>query len=44
VSQRAHAIGIRMALGADKGDVFQMVVGQGLALALAGWPSASLAR
>jgi predicted permease len=36
VSQRAHEIGIRMALGADTRDVFWMVVGQGLALALAG--------
>jgi predicted permease len=36
VSQRVHEIGIRIALGANKRDVFRMVVGQGLALALAG--------
>jgi ABC-type antimicrobial peptide transport system permease subunit len=36
VARRIHEIGIRMALGAHKRDVFRMVVGQGLALALAG--------
>jgi putative ABC transport system permease protein len=36
ISQRGHELGIRMALGQQRSSILQMVVGQGLALAIAG--------
>ena len=36
VARRTHEIGIRMAIGADRGQVLSMIVRRGVALAAAG--------
>jgi ABC-type antimicrobial peptide transport system permease subunit len=36
VQQRAREIGVRLALGAARGDIFRLVIGRAVAIALAG--------
>jgi ABC-type antimicrobial peptide transport system permease subunit len=43
VSQRTREIGIRLALGAEKRNIFQMIIGQGLRLAIIGVAAGAVA-
>ncbi len=36
VTQRTHEIGVRIAVGADQGDIFKLIVGQGVLMTLIG--------